>query len=291
MSETDGGLGTHQHQTKGHSVGKDNGRSIRRPDAPAVQPPTTFLAIPATEVKLAALPREKVDGLAAGGTGRSLARYVAMRDQFTFSAAHLEGNTFTLPEVRTLLGGTVPEGKQEDEIQQILDLTEASESLIAMVGNDSFRLDLETSDRLHGIIARNEALVAGRRRPYTGINLDGHGASVSVMGDRFEGYPHDQLIELETVLMERISAINHPVDRALNYAAFASYAQMYLDGNKRTARYMMDGELMRHGYDAVAIPASLQREFNRSLAAMFRTGDLTPYATFLLGVLSDGTDQ
>lgn len=113
---------------------------------------------------------------------------------------------------------------------------------------------------------------------------------VDVQNDIFMGYRRDELAEVSEMMHEQISSIEHPVTRAINYAAFSSYAQYYFDGNKRTARHMMDGELMAFGYDAVPIPYSKVQQYTHALAAMFRTGELRPYARFLLSCLVHQTD-
>lgn len=53
-------------------------------------------------------------------TARALARYEARRAEITFTNAVLEGSTFTLPEVRTLLDGLTPEGKKTTEVLEVM---------------------------------------------------------------------------------------------------------------------------------------------------------------------------
>lgn len=51
--------------------------------------------------------------------------------------------------------------------------------------------------------------------------------------------------------------------------------------------------VMKHGYDAAAIPASRAAEYQQSLTDMFRTGDASSYVLFLLDVVqrADPVDE
>ncbi|QAY60643.1 hypothetical protein ET475_12035 [Microbacterium protaetiae] len=61
----------------------------------------------------------------------------------------------------------------------------------------------------------------------------------------------------------------------------ATRAQYYFDGNKRTARLLMSGELMAHGFDVVNIPHARRLEYNVALDEMFTTDDATTLLLFL----------
>jgi Fic family protein len=87
--------------------------------------------------------------------------------------------------------------------------------------------------------------------------------------------------------LKRIEQLDHPIVRGATWAAFATYAQFYLDGNKRTGRYVMNAVLMSHGYDAILIPASLKSQYEDVLVESYRSGDLTPHIDFLLGLYGD----
>ncbi len=51
--------------------------------------------------------------------------------------------------------------------------------------------------------------------------------------------------------------------------------QAYYDGDRRTARLMMNGELMAHGYDAVSVPAKARLDYNMLMVDFYATGDST----------------
>ena len=64
------------------------------------------------------------------------------------------------------------------------------------------------------------------------------------------------------------------------YAAPATRTQFYFDGNKRTARLMMSGELMAHGFDVVSIPNARRLEYNVALDELFTTDSATALMRF-----------
>ena len=75
-------------------------------------------------------------------------------------------------------------------------------------------------------------------------------------------------------------AMSDPRLRALVYNASVTRSQFYFDGDKRTARLMMAGELMANGYDSVHIPYVRLLEFNLALDELFSTDDATTLMAF-----------
>jgi hypothetical protein len=82
-------------------------------------------------------------------------------------------------------------------------------------------------------------------------------------------------------LVEYLSTVSDARRRALIYFASATRRQFYFDGNKRTARLMMVGELMSNSYDLVSVPYSRKLEFNNALDVLFDQDDATELLRFL----------
>ena len=57
--------------------------------------------------------------------------------------------------------------------------------------------------------------------------------------------------------------------------------QFFFDGNKRTARFMMNGVLMSHGIDAISVPAARAREFNEKMVRFYLGKDGSEMMDFL----------
>ncbi|NJM29730.1 MAG: hypothetical protein HC855_06190 [Rhizobiales bacterium] len=63
--------------------------------------------------------------------------------------------------------------------------------------------------------------------------------------------------------------------------------QFFFDGNKRTARAMMNGELMRHGFDGLSIPANKQLAYNEAMARFYPGGEASEMMEFLAGCIPE----
>lgn len=220
-----------------------------------------------------------LDSVKSTDIERARHRFRAALPDLIWNAAALEGNTFTLPEVRTLLDGTTVHGKPLEDEQQVLALSEGYSLIDELVGDGAFSLDKRTTDRVHGLIARHEAAESGHFR---GEGVVGGGGNVRLStGGVVAGVPTDQLPGRWAHLLEYLETVDDPRARALVYNAAATRAQFYFDGNKRTARLMMTGELMRHGFDAVNVPRARLLEYNVALDRLFETDDATELLQFV----------
>lgn len=216
---------------------------------------------------------------------RARQRFRARKPDFIWDAARLEGNTFTLPEVRTLLEGVTVHGKRLEDQEQILALNEGFNELDRLVATGAFQLSREISDQLHGKIAVYEAIEAGHFRG-EGVVSGGGSVQLSsggVVDGRTHGEGGEQLRSAYADLLDYVTGEQDPRVRALVYAASVIRHQLYFDGNKRTAKLMASGELMSHGFDAVSIPYSRLYEQNTALDKLFTTDD----ATDLMRLMAD----
>lgn len=214
---------------------------------------------------------------------RSLLRLEKSLPELVWNAAALEGNTFTLPQVQTLLDGVTVGGKKLEEAEQILALSEGMDLMISAVRDGSFSLRKEMSDRIHGVIARYEAIESGNFRGEGSVH--GGGSVTLASGGTVDGDPTgkngEQLREDYTNLLAGLGALGDPRARALVYFASATRSQFYFDGNKRTARIMMTGALVQSGFEPINIPYARHEEFNVALDEVFRTDDGTRLISFL----------
>ena len=223
------------------------------------------------------------DKIRPSSVERSRHRFRAHLPELIWNTAALEGNNFTLPEVKTLLEGVTVGGKKLEDEQQIIALSEAYNRLDEMVGSGQFSLRKDVSDELHRLVARHEAIESGSFRGEG--RVQGGGAVQLASGGVVPGTEHGEggvlLREHFSSLLDYLSTVSDPRSRALIYFASATRRQFYFDGNKRTARLMMAGELMSSGYDLVSIPFSRKLEFNNALDILFDRDDATELLRFL----------
>lgn len=220
-----------------------------------------------------------VTSMKQGGVEWAQARMRTRLPELIWSTAALEGNTFTLPEVQTLLDGVTVEGKKLEEQQQVLALQETFNFLDKLVTTRSFRLDSATSDEFHARVARHEAIESGHFRGFGSVT--GGGNLRLSTGDTVEGLPAELIMPRFTSVVDVVSSTEDARLAALIYFAAATRAQFYFDGNKRTARMMASGLLMEHGYDALYIPFERRLEYNKCLDVLFTTNNGTALMRFL----------
>ena len=109
---------------------------------------------------------------------RALARYEARRAEITFTNAVLEGSTFTLPEVRTLLDGITPEGRRITEILEVSNLARTVNLLHDDVAAGAFALDIVHLQRYNAALMRGLLLEPGTVRGTGSV----HGAPEGIQG-------------------------------------------------------------------------------------------------------------
>jgi Fic family protein len=216
---------------------------------------------------------------------RAVWRFQRSLPEYVWDAAALEGNPFTYPEVQTLLDGITVGGRKISDEQQILNLAEAANDLLRRVKSREFRLNKDTSDHLQYLITRDEALESGhfrgegKERLTPGVGL---GAQGRYMPPPTEPGGNNLRRIYERGIRFIQVELDYVFEQALAYFLFAALQQFYFDGNKRTARYMMNGYLMSHAFDAISVPAARRQEFNASMVEFYSTKDGAGMFRFLV---------
>lgn len=223
--------------------------------------------------------RLDISTIPATSTERARYRFTQQLPELLWNTAKLEGNSYTLPEVRTLMDGVTIGGRPISDTQQILALKDAYEHLDNLVRTGTFQLSKDVSDSLHARLARYEALDAGMFRGEGSSRGGGHVRLSD--GTTEPGIEHGEGGQALVALFDQVTAeiqAPHvdPREAALIYFAAATRAQFYFDGNKRTARLMMAGHLMSNGFEAVSIANSRRLELNQALDTLFARNDATP---------------
>src|SRR5699024_8519115 len=153
---------------------------------------------------------------------RARLRFRAALPELIWNTAALEGSTFTLPEVRTLLEGVTVGGRPLQETEQILALRDAYHRLDEHLARGTFALKKSISDELQGLLARHEAIEVGNFRGEGSVTGGGH-VRLST-GERVEGVDHglagSDLIDRYEALLDYLDHhIQDPRAPALGYFA------------------------------------------------------------------------
>lgn len=207
-----------------------------------------------------------------GRIDRALFRVRKLLPEFVFDVTWLEDNPFTFPEVQTLLDGITVGGHKISDAEQVQNTAKAWRRLVALVESGRFVLDKTSFCELHALAAFEEALTWGRFR-------DG---AVYVAGTAWQPPAAETLDAVFDAGLAELQALANPLERALAFFLFGALQQFFYDGNKRTARLMMNGELLRHGWDAISIPAARKLAFNQAMLRFYDGRDGTEMMAFLL---------
>lgn len=219
-------------------------------------------------------------------TERVCFRFRRMLPEFVWDASVLEGNPITFVEVKTLLDGITVGGRKVSDQEQILNLNESSLHLLALVKSGQFALTKSIFTDIHRLVARGEALEwgvfrgEGQETHYTpNVSLGEHGRYTPLptlaKAERLNRVFNEGILVLE-------AEVNNPFERALAFFLFGALQQFFFDGNKRTARFMMNGILLSNGMDAISIPAAAVQTFNEKMVRFYLERDATEMMAFLV---------
>lgn len=185
--------------------------------------------------------------------------------------AVLEGNPFTYPEVQTLLEGVTVGGRRLSDQTQILDIARAWKAVITNVSKDIFAFDKAQFLSIHKAVAANETWIVGAFRDQ----------AVVIGGTKHRPPEHTELERIFDEGLSLLKAIENVHERAYAFFLFGSLNQFFLDGNKRSSRLMIAGELLKHGFDTPSIPAERKLEFNQKMIRFYDSKDGTEMMAFL----------
>lgn len=179
--------------------------------------------------------------------------------ELVFNTAYIEGCNVTFPQTQTIIDGAVVSGISVDDIQTVLNLRDGWKFIISSIDE---ALTLEYICRVNEYVSRNESLEWGVLRKGT----------VGV-GEFIPTIPVKEDVLKE---IDRINRINQPIDRALEYFAYACKQQLFWDGNKRTSTMVASKILIESGEGILTIGKDNAEEFNIALNNWYLKDELQP---------------
>lgn len=179
--------------------------------------------------------------------------------ELVFNTAYIEGCNVTFPQTQTIIDGAVVSGISVDDIQTVLNLKDGWKFIIGSVDEP---ITLEYICRVNEYVSRNESLEWGvLRRGTVGV------------GEFIPTIPVKEDVIKE---IDRINEINQPIDRALEYFAYACKQQLFWDGNKRTSTMIASKILIENGEGVLTIGKDNAEEFNNTLNNWYLKNELQP---------------
>mgnify|MGYP003623647012 FL=1 len=191
--------------------------------------------------------------------------------RYTYHSNAIEGNTLTMQETKVVLEDGLTIGGKS--MREHLEAVNHREGIIFLeeLARQGSSLTERSLKELHGLILKgNDSENAGR---YRQRNVIISGAScippeflhVQQHMDAFFHWYEHSAPEL------------HPVERAARVHADFANIHPFVDGNGRTARLIMNLELIRSGFPVAIIPVEERSAYYTNLDCIAATGDYVPF--------------
>lgn len=190
--------------------------------------------------------------------------------EWTYNSNAIEGNTLTLKETKVVLEGITIGGKTMREHLEVINHNEAIEFLEELI-NDNRELTEIDIKNIHAIVLKGiDDEDAGR---YRTENVIISGASHIPP----ESIRVPELMEKLIYRYDEWKEKYHPiVVAALLHAEFVKI-HPFIDGNGRTARLLMNFEVMKNGYPPIIIKTEQRHKYYDTLDEGAMTGNYTEF--------------
>lgn len=201
--------------------------------------------------------------------------------RWTYHSNAIEGNTLTLKETKVALEGITVGGKTMREHFEAINHREAILSVEGLVRENEPLSEWQIKS-IHQLILKNiDDRNAGL---YRKINVVISGA---------DHLPPDA-IQVESRMQSFVTwgrtegLLLHPVERAARVHADFVKIHPFVDGNGRTARLLMNLELMKSGFPPVVLPVEKRLEYYEALDRAHTQNEYGPFLALIAAVVEKG---
>ncbi|MBE0497411.1 MAG: Fic family protein [Campylobacterales bacterium] len=204
-------------------------------------------------------------------TVQSLAKDFHLK--YTYHSNAIEGNTLTLNETKVVLEGITIGGKTIVEHLEAINHQEAIH-FIESLAKENQALREKDIKLIHGLILKGiDAKNAGQ---YRRVNVKISGASHTPPS-------FFSLGNLMTKLVENYQQEHamHPIEKIARLHADFAYIHPFVDGNGRTARLLMNLELIKSGYLPLIIEATQRATYYDALDTIATKQSYEPFIKFI----------
>lgn len=189
---------------------------------------------------------------------------------WTYHSNAIEGNTLTLKETKVALEGITVGGKTLREHFEAINHRDAI-LLVEELVQTQQPLDEWTIKSLHQLVLKNiDADNAGRYRQQNVMiaGADHRPPDALLVPDQMQAFIH---------WYQQNAATLHPVERAARVHGEFVKIHPFIDGNGRTARLLMNLELMKAGFPATIIQVEQRLAYYEALDQAFCQQDYQPF--------------
>lgn len=201
---------------------------------------------------------------------------------FTYNSTSIEGNTLTLKETKIVLEGITVGGKTIKEHLEIINHQDAIDYLQELI-KDNKKISEWEIKNIHKLVLKDiDNDNAGRYR----------NNNVIISGAKHLPPNHLNVKnEMENLIIQYEKWNFHPIIKAcLLHGEFVKI-HPFSDGNGRTARLIMNFEMMKNGYPPIIIKTEDRLEYYVYLDNAHTTGDYTLFIKLLIDLENEMLDQ
>ncbi|TVX98257.1 Fic family protein [Cohnella terricola] len=202
---------------------------------------------------------------------------------WTYNSNAIEGNTLTLSETKVVLEGITIGGKTISEHLEALNHREAILYIEEIVKQNHALTEWQIKN-IHSLILK------GILDDQAGIYRT---QNVLISGARHLPPDYSQVPDLMahfTQWLKEEGANLHPVARAAAVHSEFVKIHPFVDGNGRTARLLLNFELMKNGYPPIVIEKEQRLAYYTALDETHITGDFSKFISFVIPIIDRTLD-
>lgn len=188
------------------------------------------------------------------------------RSQLIYDSALVEGCDVSFIQTEAILQRMRIRDVKVDDIQTIFNLRDAWYFILNHLDDP---IDLNFINKVNEHISRNESLDWGVLR-YGGVEISGTDHHPKILNE-------DDVIHK----LEEINKMVDPVEKASEYFSWATHAQLFWNGNKRTSTLVANAFLIREGSGLFTISEKTKDEFNDKLLWLYNHDDAEPLKLYI----------
>lgn len=190
-----------------------------------------------------------------------------------YRSAKIEGIAVTFPQTYELYEGRSVAGLSVDDVIKINNLKKAWNFIFETI---DYPADIRYIKQLNQLVQNGLHPLSGQ------IRTDG----VSIGGTTWKPDLPDEKVYIPEI--ERILSIDCKTERAITIMAYIMRAQLFWDGNKRTAQLIANQILIQNGCGILAIPVEKNLEFTEKLIEFYETNKSEKLRNFIYENAIDG---
>lgn len=204
--------------------------------------------------------------------------------EWTYNSNAIEGNTLTLSETKVVLqNGITIKGKPLKDHLETINHKEAIDFIEQLVFKDSLITEYDIKSIHHIILKEIDSSNAGKYRQEN-VLISG----AKHIPPAFINVPYEM-----QKLIEKYKSWNklHPIVRACYLHGEFVKIHPFVDGNGRTARLLLNFELIKSGFPPVVIKNENRAEYYDSLDKAHTTNDYTDFIEIIKNLVEESEDE